>query len=109
MPLQRDRAEAGQDGTKRKDHYGSGRQPWDTMVDLGWAPAIAAASIVKYLRRDKDPEHSLESAKWYYAQLYAHSAEEKERYLSGNMVPWTVALSELEAVLHQDELKRLGS
>lgn len=59
----------GQDGTVRKAHYGDGEQPWDTMVKLGWAPYFAASSIIKYLRRNKDHAHSLESAQWYYERL----------------------------------------
>lgn len=61
----------GTDGTKRKDHYGEGKQPWDTIKEMGWAPAFAASNVIKYLRRTKDPEHSLESARWYDAQLRA--------------------------------------
>lgn len=54
------------DGTVRKSYYGSGRQPWDDYVAEGWAPEICAGMVLKYLRRDKEPEHSLESARWYY-------------------------------------------
>jgi len=53
----------------RKDHYGSGKQPWDTMVELGIAPGFAAGNILKYLRRSKEPAHSEESARWYYMRL----------------------------------------
>lgn len=69
MPLQADRADMGQDGTVRKAHYGTGKQPWDTMVEMGIAPEFAAGNVIKNLRRSKDPEHSLESARWYYKQL----------------------------------------
>lgn len=64
-----DREEVGLSGEKRKAHYGDGRQPWDAMLELGIGPHFAAGSILKYLRRDKDPEHSAESARWYYHQL----------------------------------------
>jgi hypothetical protein len=57
------------DGTIRQDHYGTGRQPWDDIVDQGWAPEFAAGNILKYLRRTKDPEHSAESARWYWLRL----------------------------------------
>lgn len=57
------------DGTVRQDHYGDGEQPWDAIVRLGWAPQFAAANIIKYLRRTKEPKHSIESAKWYWARL----------------------------------------
>jgi hypothetical protein len=57
------------DGTIRKLHYGTGRQPWDDMLSCGWAPDFAAACILRYLRRDKEIEHSIESALWYWARL----------------------------------------
>ena len=57
------------DGTIRQVHYGAGRQPWDDIVAAGWAPAFAAGNVLKYLRRSKEPEHSLESAHWYWARL----------------------------------------
>ena len=57
------------DGTVRQDHYGLARQPWDDIVSVGWAPYFAAGNVLKYLRRTKDPEHSLESARWYWARL----------------------------------------
>lgn len=110
MPLQDNRKAPGEDGTPRKAHYGSGRQPWDDMVDLGWGPDFAAGSILKYLRRAKDPDHSLESAKWYYAQLYAHAAKEYEQRTQGSEVvvgSWTSTLGELETVLTNDEMKQL--
>ena len=56
-------------GVPRQDHYGAGRQPWDDILDAGWAPEFAAGNVLKYLRRSKDPEHSLEAARWYYARL----------------------------------------
>jgi|SRR5882762_5594637 len=58
------------DGTTRKVHYGEGEQPWDTALRLGWAHHFAATNVLKYLRRAKDEEHSLESAKIYYEWLY---------------------------------------
>lgn len=73
MPLEPEHD--GTDGTKRKDHYGAGKQPWDTIKVLGWAPMFAASNVIKYLRRTKDPEHSVESARWYYAQLKDMAAE----------------------------------
>lgn len=106
MPLQQDRTEAGQDGTARKAHYGDGRQPWDDMVDLGWAPYFAAASILKYVRRAKDPEHSLESARWYYAQLYKYATQEIQDHRA-DFRHWSHCLKGLEGILTQDELVRL--
>lgn len=67
----------GTDGTVRKDHYGAGKQPWDTTKELGWHPYAAAFNVLKYLRRSKEPEHSLKSARWYYHELQkaAHPSE----------------------------------
>lgn len=107
MPLQLNRGQTGEDGTVRKAHYGDGRQPWDDMVDLGWAAHFAAASILKYLRRSKDPEHSLESAQWYYNQLYQHAAAEAKVYPRPGSGPWERVLGALEKALAKDELKRL--
>lgn len=59
------------DGTVRKVHYGEGKQPWDVMVEIGLAPAFAAGSVLKYLRRTKDPEDSLKKARWYYRELHS--------------------------------------
>ena len=57
------------DSTIRKAHYGAGKQPWDLIKEAGWAPHFAAANVLKYLRRDKQLEHSLESARWYFREL----------------------------------------
>jgi hypothetical protein len=59
------------DGTVRKKHYGDGKQPWDTMVELGWAPVFAAACALKYVRRyrSKNGEDDLDKGRWYYARL----------------------------------------
>ena len=45
------------DDSERKLYYGSGRQPWDVMVEeTPWAPYFAAGCIIRYLRRpDKCP------------------------------------------------------
>lgn len=56
-------------GDGRKAHYGEGRQPIDDIRDAGWAPPFAASCILRYLRRTKDPAHSLESARWYWRYL----------------------------------------
>ena len=58
-----------EDGTPRKSRYGTGRQPGDDIVEQGWAPHFAAGNVLKYLRRDKDREHSVESARWYYERI----------------------------------------
>ena len=64
------------DGTVRQDHYSDGEQPWDVIVRLGWGPQFAAGNVLKYLRRTKEPEHSLESARWYWARLQEMSLAE---------------------------------
>lgn len=59
------------DGTVRKSHYGAGRQPWDDIKDLGWAPHFAAGNVLKYVRRAaaKNGEDDLKKARWYWAEL----------------------------------------
>ena len=63
------RAEIGLDGSVRKAHYGDGRQPWDDIKFAGWAPEFAAGCVLRYMRRTKDREHSIESARWYWERL----------------------------------------
>lgn len=69
MPLQTDRDTPGAEGAARKAHYGDGKQPWDTIVEMGWGAEFAAANVIKYLRRTKDVDHSIQSARWYYSRL----------------------------------------
>jgi hypothetical protein len=92
------------DGSLRKTRYGVGRQPWDDIVDLGWGPAFAAGNVLKNLRRDKEPEHSLESARWYYGQLERRALEEPTD--SGD-APWTAALNSVKAALTTAEKDRM--
>lgn len=69
-----------EDGTTRKSHYRineRGEQPWDTSIRLGWAPEFAATNVLKYLRRDKDEPHSLQSAKVYYDWLNLLAAKQR--------------------------------
>lgn len=93
------RSDPGADGSVRKAHYGDGEQPWDTIVRLGWGPAFAAANVLKYLRRTKDPEHSLESARWYYRQLVDRT--------DWNHADWSPVLRTLMLQLTGDEAARL--
>ena len=100
----------GADGSVRKAHYGEGEQPWDTMLRLGWAIPFAAGCVLRYLRRDKDPAHSLESARWYYQQLYRLAAD---NYLPLRLS--TAEISEAQIVfrtlndeLTEEEKKRLS-
>lgn len=94
------------DGTQRKVHYGAGRQPWDDIKAAGWGPGFAAGHVLKYLRRAKDVEHSLESARWYWTEL------NKEATREGNEgwwldKPWQLALSGLNELLTIEELAKL--
>ncbi len=92
-------------GVPRQDHYGAGTQPWDTIVEEAWAPEYAAGNILKYLRRTKAPEHSLESARWFYARL-----GELARGEIGNLTQCWVAedkLKRLSELLTHEELARL--
>lgn len=61
----------GIDGTVRKAHYGEGKQPWDTIKELGWGPGFAAGNVLKYVRRHaaKNGEDDLDKARWYFAEL----------------------------------------
>lgn len=61
------------DGTTRKSHYGKERQPWDDIKEQGWGPAFCASNVLKYLRRDKDQKHSVESARVYYRETASRS------------------------------------
>lgn len=98
-------------GDGRKAHYGEGKQPWDTIRELGWEIPWLAGNIVKYLRRTKDPEHSIESAKVYYKRLLELCREEQtvrhgaKRYCLGAN---DVLLNLLEE-LDDDEMYRLGA
>lgn len=90
-----DRKETGQDGSVRKAHYGEGRQPWDDIKAAGWAPEFSAGCILRYLRRTKDSEHSIESARWYWARL-------QEMSMQGNGRARNV-LFQLNMMLNSDE------
>ncbi len=90
------------DQTIRQPHYGPTRQPWDDIVDMGWGPGFAAGNVLKYLRRDKAADHSLESARWYWGQIVRRSNAELS--LEGL---WTVAGDALNALLTAEEQARL--
>lgn len=96
------------DGTVRQNHYGQGRQPWDDMVSFGWDVHFAVASILKYLRRDKEQAWSISSARWYHDRL-----QEIAAYQGWNLRKlWRRhrserALRRLVAILTDDELYTL--
>lgn len=82
-------------------------QPWDSIVEAGWGPAFAAASVLKNLRDGIKRENGLESARWYYRRLVAES--DKERWRMGAFpIPWTEALHRLSWLLTDDEKARLA-
>lgn len=89
------------DAEPRKSHYGDGVQPWDVILASGWGPPFAASNVVKYLRRTKNPEHSLESARWYYARI----VEGIVGLLPGPSAQgdWATALDRLELLLTPEE------
>lgn len=94
-----DRETPGADGTVRKAHYGDGVQPWDLIVAAGWASEFAAGCVLRYLRRTKDPEHSLESARWYWARLNELAGRNQARYVLGTLL----------SVLTDDERSKLDA
>lgn len=53
-------------GDGRRAHYGAGKQPWDTALERGWAAQGAAFSIIRYLRRTKQPERDVAAARVYW-------------------------------------------
>lgn len=91
------------DGSIRKTHYGSGRQPWDDMVALTWAPDFAAANVLKYLRREKEREDSLKKANWYWNAL--HDLTKDQSSINGPLSKRNIML--LEATLTKEELALL--
>lgn len=93
------------DGTTRKTHYGASRQPWDDIKEAGWGPEFCAGNVLKYLRRDKDLKHSLESAQVYYSWLknlaFDSTLSASEQ---GNAIS---VMSQLNDILTTDEHVRL--
>lgn len=97
------------DAEPRKAHYGeSGAQPWDLILAAGWGPAFAAGNVLKYLRRSKNPEHSAESAAWYYDRLVDGAAGHIPNWsnFEARML-WQRALDDLESRLSTEELLRV--
>ncbi len=96
-----DREKLGADGSVRKAHYGSGRQPWDDILDEGWGPGFAAGCVLRYLRRDKAVEHSLESARWYMVRLLEHG-------VGSGTEEWQDAIERLRRLLTHEERQLVG-
>ncbi len=61
----------GVDGTHRNAHYGTGLQPWDLIVSLGFGEPFAAGNIIKYVGRynKKGGLQDLYKARWYLTEL----------------------------------------
>lgn len=87
------------DGTVRKTHYGDGRQPWDDIVESGWAPHFASANVLKYLRRTKEVEDSVRKARWYYERLRAMDQGER----GSDRVEASLVIARLVHLLTTDE------
>lgn len=76
--------------------------PIDVMKRLGWAPEFLAGSILKYLRSDKEPEHSAESVRVYWRwlnELIVDASDESMRTLH--------VLKQLLEELTLEEIERL--
>ena len=84
-------------GIQRKAHYGSGRQPWDDIVEAGWAPAFAAGNVLKYVRRAaaKNGEDDIAKAKWYLMRLIARGKDGEQESVN--------AVARLAMLLTPDE------
>jgi uncharacterized protein DUF3310 len=59
------------DGTVRKAHYGTGKQPWDIIVESYWGAQFAAGNVLKYIRRapNKNGDDDVRKARWYFQRL----------------------------------------
>jgi hypothetical protein len=106
MSFEENRDQPGSDASVRKKHYGDGKQPWDIIVEAGWGPAFAAANVLKYIRRTKNPEHSFESACWYYRQLVVRGNKDIDTAPQYGR-PWLAACEALYHLLTTEELDRI--
>lgn len=99
-------------GDGRKQHYGSGKQPIDTIMENGWGAAFCAGNILKYLRRTKDRQHSIDSARVYWQWLMSLAEAEGKSGLVANHPTWVVTgaiavATRLEGQLVAEELNLL--
>lgn len=99
MNRNRDESKPREDGTQRKAHYGSGRQPVDDIRDAGWGPQFFAGNVLKYIRRTKDVEHSLASARVYYDWLNRMCVDQRNTG-RGDAIE---VLNKLDAMLSSEE------
>lgn len=89
------------DGTVRKQHYGSGRQPWDDIVAAGWGPHFAAGNVLKYIRRAsaKNGADDVKKARWYYEQLMRRASITSPDWREAKrMLDHTLTRAEYDAV-----------
>jgi hypothetical protein len=86
----------------RKEHYGSGRQPLDDIIEAGWGPQFCASNILKYMRRLKQIEDSKIKARWYWRYL-----DELVYHNHGDNYPGIVK-KKLETILYEAELDWLN-
>ncbi len=72
----------------------------------GWAPEFAAGCVLRYLRRDKDHEHSIESARWYWRQLIKISDDSQPHVPGWERAPRI--FQDLTKLLTAEEFERLS-
>lgn len=89
------------DNSKRQSYYGTGRQPWDDIVEAGWWIPFAAGNVLKYLRRSKDPERDDGKARWYLDRLREASGD-------ADLIPAQRALATLQEMLTREEKQRVN-
>jgi hypothetical protein len=97
------------DGTVRKQHYGSGKQPWDLIREANWAAEFAAGNALKYVRRAaaKNGADDIEKAKWYFAELEKMTILPDLKLYSRQRA--RKVMGDLMNILTQDEAKILGN
>lgn len=90
------------DNSKREDHYGDGRQPWDDIVEQRWWISFAAGNVLKYIRRDKgDPLGDAKKARWYLDQLLNLKISDYD------IIDRAAALRKLTSLLSEDDARRI--
>jgi hypothetical protein len=94
-----------EDGTKRKLHYGDGKQPWDYWYENGWAPIAAASNAHKYVARHlaKNGEDDLRKGRWYYTRLQEMSQD----FEYPHRIVALAALGQLQALLTIEQIRLL--
>lgn len=95
------------DGTVRKAHYGTGRQPWDDIMEAGWGAPFAAGNVLKYVRRAaaKNGEDDIAKARWYFKRLSEMAELGASVPSGGRAVTARIAHINLTRMLTQDELR----